>query len=87
MIRYRSARSVKVSKVKGHATDFMVAEGKVRREDQDGNDAADVAANFGRLRHPEAVIDARRNLLGSKKNGTPLFFPCIGSWLLLLGSP
>ena len=71
MVRYRSARSVKVSKVKGHATDLMVAEGKVRREDKHGNDAADVAANFGRLRQPEAVIDARRNLLRVKKEWYP----------------
>ena len=27
MVRYRSSRSVKVSKVKGHATDAVVAEG------------------------------------------------------------
>ena len=71
MIRKRSARSVKVSKVKGHATDRMVAEGKVRREDKEGNDAADVAADFGRLRQPEAVIDARRNLLRVKKEWYP----------------
>ena len=45
----------------------MVAEGKVRREDKEGNDAADIAADFGRLRQPEAVIDARRNLLRVKK--------------------
>ena len=71
MLRYRSARSVKVSKVKGHATDRMVAEGKVRREDKEGNDAADVAADIGRLRQPEAVIDARRNLLRVKKEWYP----------------
>ena len=56
MVLYRSARSVRVSKVKGHATDAMVAEGKVRREDTEGNDAADIAADFGRLRQPEGVI-------------------------------
>ena len=67
MVLYRSARSVRVSKVKGHATDAMVADGKVRREDKDGNDAADIAADFGRLRQPEVVIDARRNLLRAKK--------------------
>ena len=71
MVRYRSARSVKVSKVKGHATDRMVAEGKVRGEDKEGNDAADIAADFGRLRQPEVVIDARRNLLRVKKEWYP----------------
>ena len=71
MVRFRSARSVKVSKVKGHATDVMVAEGKVRREDKEGNDAADIAADFGRLRQTEVVIDARRNLLRVKKDWYP----------------
>ena len=67
MVLYRSAHSVRVSKVKGHATDTMVAQGKVRREDKDSKDAADIAADFGRLRQPEVVIDARRNLLRAKK--------------------
>ena len=71
MVLYRSARSVRVSKVKGHATDAMVSEGKVRREDKDGNDAADIAADFGRLRQPEVVIDARRNLLRVKEEWYP----------------
>ena len=71
MVSYRSARSVKVSKVKGHATDAMVAQGKVGREDKEGNDAADIAADFGRLRQPAEVIDARRNLLRVKKEWYP----------------
>ena len=71
MVLCRSALSVKVSKVKGHATDTMVAEGKVHREDTDGNDAVDIAADFGRLRQPDVVIDARRNLLRAKKECYP----------------
>ena len=70
-VLYRSVRSVKVSNVKGHATDAMVTEGKVRREDKEGNDAADIAADFGRLRQPDVVIDARRNLLRVKKEWYP----------------
>ena len=72
MVHYRGRTSVRVSKVKGHATDAMVADGRVRREDKDGNDAADFAADFGRLRQPGDVIDARRN---------PGFFHYIGLWL------
>ena len=71
MVLYRSPRSVKVSKVKGHATGTMVAEGNVRREDKEGNDAADIAADFGRLRQPARVIDARRCLLNAKKEWYP----------------
>ena len=71
MVLYSSARSVRVSKVKGRATDAMVVEGKVRREDKEGNDAADIAADFGRLRQPARIIDARRCLLNAKKEWYP----------------
>ena len=49
----------------------MVADGRVRKEDKDGNDAADIAAEFGRLRQPAVVIDARRNLLRVKGERCP----------------
>ena len=46
--------TVKVAKVKGNATtDEMVANGSVRRQDKDGNEAADRAADLGRRRQPE----------------------------------
>ena len=48
MIQQRGVRSVKISEVKGHADDDMVAVGRVRVEDQVGNDLADRAADFGR---------------------------------------
>ena len=67
LLRYRSNASVKVSKVKAYVADAMVSGGRVRREDKEGNDAADVAADFGRLRQSEVVIDALRNLLRVKK--------------------
>ena len=46
-IRERSPYSIQISKVKGHATDQQVAEGKVRRTDKIGNDKADEAADEG----------------------------------------
>ena len=39
-----------VRKVKGHADDGMVLDGRVREVDRLGNDAADEAADFGRRR-------------------------------------
>ena len=42
----------------------MVLDGRVREVDQLGNNAADVAADFGRRKVGNAVIDARRNLSG-----------------------
>ena len=64
MLQQRGLDTVCVSKVKGHADDGMVQHGQVRREDKLGNDAADEAADFGRRRVGNAVIDARRNLSG-----------------------
>ena len=62
MLQQRGLDTVCISKVKGHADDGMVLHGQVRREDKLGNDAADEAADFGRRRVSNAVIDARRNL-------------------------
>ena len=46
--------TVKVAKVKSNAsTDEMVANGSVRRQDKDGNEAADRAADLNRRRQPE----------------------------------
>ena len=49
----------------------MLADGRVRGEDREGNDAADIAADFGRLRQPEVVINARRMLLRVTKEWYP----------------
>ena len=46
-VEEKGPRSVKVTKVKGHATSEMVAEGKVKGEDKEGNDISDLAANKG----------------------------------------
>ena len=42
----------------------MVLNGQVRKDDRLGNGAADEAADFGRRRVGNAVIEARRNLSG-----------------------
>ena len=56
--------TLRISKVKGHADEAMVHNGQVREVDRFGNNAADEAADFGRRRVGNAVIDARRNLSG-----------------------
>ena len=63
MLSLRGFDTVKVSKVKGHATRAMVDSGDVRFEDLFGNNGADAAADLGRLRQQDAVITARRDLL------------------------
>ena len=47
LFKQRGPRSVKITKVKGHATQEMVDEGNVRAEDKEGNDKADEAADMG----------------------------------------
>ena len=64
MLRLRGPDTVRISKVKGHADEAMVLHGEVREVDRLGNNAADDAADFGRRRVGNAVIDARRNLSG-----------------------
>ena len=64
MLHLRGLDTVRVAKVKGHADEGMVLEGRVREVDRLGTDAADGAADFGRRRVGNSVIDARRNLSG-----------------------
>ena len=64
MVHLRGSSTVRITKVKGHADEGTVADGRVRMLDRLGNDAADEAADFGRRRVGPAVIDARRNLSG-----------------------
>ena len=64
MLHLRGLDTVRITKVKGHADEGMVLDGRVREVDRLGNNAADEAADFGRWRVSNAVIDARRNLSG-----------------------
>ena len=65
MLHLRGLDSVRITKGKGHADDSMVLHGRVREVDRIGNNAAAAAADFGRRRVGNAVIDGRRNLSGS----------------------
>ena len=64
MLHLRGLDTVRISKVKGHADEGMVLDGLVRELDRFGDSAADDAADFGRRRVSNAVIDTRRNLSG-----------------------
>ena len=72
MLFLRGFDTVKVSKVKGHATRAMVTSGDVRLEDLIGNNGADAAADLGRLRQHDDVITARRNLLRVRRLWYPI---------------
>ena len=64
MLHLRALDTVRITKVKGHADEGMVLDGRVREVDRLGNNSADEAADFGCRRVGSAVIDARRNLSG-----------------------
>ena len=64
MLHLRGLDTARITKVKCHADESMVLNGRVREVDRLGNDAADEAADFGRRRVGHLVIDARRNLSG-----------------------
>ena len=64
MLRLWGLDTVRITSVKGHADQGMVLDGRVREVDRFGNDAAAEAADFGRWRVGNAVIDARRDLSG-----------------------
>ena len=79
LIRTRGRETVRVTKVKGHAEDVDVQQGCVRLADQQGNAEADAAADLGRRRQPEVLIDARRRLLKARSLGIRLCLICIAS--------
>ena len=47
LVRTRGPQTAIITKVKGHATQEMVDEGKVEEEDMKGNSMADRAADMG----------------------------------------
>ena len=69
MLHLRGLDTVRITKVKGHADEVVVLDGRVGELDRLGNNAADEAADFGRRRVGNSVIDARRNLSVA---GTPV---------------
>ena len=85
MLDLRGRDTVRVTKVKGHADEGMVFDGRVRELDRLGNNAADKTADFGRRSVGNAVIDARCNLSGFVDGGILLFLIFIGSSLPFLG--
>ena len=63
MTQARGWDTVRVTKVKEHAVDADVEQGRVRLEDQLGNAEADAAADLGGRHQSELLMDAGRSLL------------------------
>ena len=57
LVQAKGAEAVKLSKVKGHATEEMVNQGKVKREHKEDNDAADEAAEIGVDQHGNDFLE------------------------------
>ena len=72
IIRTRGRQTVRVTKVKGHATDAVVEQCRVRHVDQLGNAEADTAADLGRRHQSESKIDAWRSLLKVRTHWYPI---------------
>ena len=73
ILHLRCLDTVRISKIKGHADEGTVLDGRVREIDRLGNAAADEAAYFGRREVGDAVINARRTLSG----GCGRWFPVV----------
>ena len=71
MLTSTAPGTVKVSEVKSHADKFLVADGQVRAEGFLGKNHADTAADLGRLRQTESVIDAHRAVLQVRRQWHP----------------
>ena len=72
MIQARVQDGVRVTKVKGHATEADVQQGRVRDEDRLENAEADTAADLGRRHQSEFVMDVRRALLDAHDHWYPI---------------
>ena len=72
MIQARGRDTVRVTKLKGHATDEDVEQGRVRLADQVGDVEADAAADLGRRHQSELFMGARRTLLNVRDHWYPI---------------
>ena len=72
LIRIRGRETVRVTNVKGHATDADVEQGRVRLVDQIENAEADTAADLGRRHRSEMIMDARSCLLKVRTHWYPI---------------
>ena len=73
MIQARRQDTVRVTKVKGHATDAHVDQGRVRLEDRFGNAEADTVADLGMRHQPELVMGVSQGaLLNARDHWYPI---------------
>ena len=72
LIDIRGPGTTAISKVKGHAEEGLIREGRVRELDKVGNDLADRAADLGRRRVGASLADSRRGFSEACKHWYPI---------------
>ena len=65
IVEAKGPEAVRLTKVKGHATDQMVSMGKVTKEHKEGNDAAGEAADIGVEQHGNSFLEASGHSLSA----------------------
>ena len=85
MIRTRGRGTVRVTKIKGHAEDLDVQQGRVRLKDQLGSAEADIAPDFGCRHQSEDLIDARRRLLKVRSHWLPIMLQLLRFMIAVAG--
>ena len=87
MLHLGGLDTVQISKVKGHADEGMVLDGRVSEVDRLVNDAACEAADIGRRRVGVAVTDARRTLSGVCGRWYPVVLDLHRSFIVISPDP
>ena len=72
MIQARGLDTVRVTKVKGHATDADVDQGRVRLKNRLGNAETDTVADLVWRHQPELVMDVRSALINARDHWYPI---------------
>ena len=56
-LKMKGAKALKITKVKGHTSEATVEQGRVTREDKDGNDHADTIVDEGVQLHGKETVE------------------------------
>ena len=67
LVEAKGPEAMRLTKVKGHATDQMVSLGKVTKEHTNGTDAADEAADIGVEQHGHYFLEASTFVVAKQK--------------------
>ena len=81
MVKAKSATAIKLTKVKGHATDREVLRGEVASEEKEGNGEADDAADKG-VKDTQGCLETWANIYNDRQNKYSAFVER-GQWYII----